>query len=411
MNVQAPIPVPEASTKPTLAIPFGEFIGLMAILMAMTALSIDIMLPALPEIGQTFGIGNANDRQSVVTTYLLGLSIGQLVWGPLSDRFGRKTPLLAGLSIFAIATLAATFAHTFSWLLAARLAQGLGGAAARTIAQAIVRDLFAGRQMARVMSTVMMVFIIVPILAPSVGQVVIGSGTWANAFYVLLLVACIAWGWSAIRLPETGGSAGPRLTLTAGILLVVGAPSTRVYGLAAGLMFGCLVAYISSAQQIFVDVFDLGRLFPIAFGSVACAIALASFTNARLVQRLGMRRLSHTALVAFIAVSSLLALIGAVSRPPLVVVWPLLAACFYLFGLMQSNFNAIAMQPVGQAAGTASALLGAFTTAAGALLGGLIARQFDGSIFPLALGFALLSLCAFMLIAAHEGRDRLFRGE
>ena len=201
------------------------------------------------------------------------------------------------------------------------------------------------------------------------------------------------------------------MSLAAGIRLVLGSPATRAYGLAAGLTFGCLVTYISSAQQVFVDIFGLGRLFPVAFGGIAVGIALASFTNSRLVQRLGMRRLSHTALVAFLGVSLLLAAIASVTQPPLIVVWPLLVSCFFLFGLMQSNFNAIAMQPVGKAAGTASSLLGFSTTTIGAILGSTIARQFNGTVLPLALGFVVLSSCALLAVAAHEGRDGLFRGE
>ena len=398
-----------------LSIPFSEFIGLMAILMAMTALSIDIMLPALPEIGSVFGVVNANDRQLVIGSYFLGLALGQLFWGPVSDRLGRKAPLLAGLAIFVTATLAATMASSFTLLLAARLIQGFGGAAARTISTAIIRDLFDGRQMAKVMSTVMMVFIIVPILAPSIGQVVIGFGTWANAFYVLLLVGSVASVWSAWRLPETAAARikthGAPLSLQDGVWLVARSPATRAYGLAAGLTFGCLVTYISSAQQVFAGIYGLGKLFPIAFGGVALGIAMASFTNAQLVQRIGMRRLSHTALVAFLGVSLLLVVINALTRPPLYVYWPLLATCFYLFGLMQSNFNAIAMHPVGQAAGTASSLLGFSTTAIGAILGGSIARQFDGTALPLAMGFVVLSLCALISISAYEGRNGMFRGE
>ena len=406
---------PDAGQPAVLTIPFREFIGLMAILMALTALSIDIMLPALPEIGAVFGIADANDRQLVVGSYFLGLAVGQLFWGPVSDRFGRKAPLMVGLSIFVLGTVAATVAASFQWLLVARLVQGFGGAAARTISTAIIRDLFAGRQMAKVMSTVMMVFIIVPILAPSVGQAVISFGSWTNAFYVLLVVGSIAAVWAALRLPETAAARiethGAPLSLTAGLRMVLRSPATRAYGLAAGLTFGCLVTYISSAQQVFVDIYGLGRLFPVAFGSVALGIALASFTNSRLVQRIGMRRLSHTALVGFLSVSVLLAGISASTRPPLFLVWFMLVMCFYLFGLMQSNFNAIAMHPVGQAAGTASSLLGFSTTAIGAILGGTIARQFNGTVLPMALGFAALSLCALIAVTAYEGRNGLFRGE
>ena len=392
--------------------PYREFIVLMALLMAMTAMSIDIMLPALPEIGTALGAASDNDRQGVVIVYMLGLAGGQLFWGPLSDRLGRRTPLLAGLFLFVAATAVASLSTSFTMLLAARLVQGFGGGAARTIATAVVRDLFQGRDMARILSTIMMVFIMVPVFAPAVGQIAIGLGTWRWAFYVLFVAGATAAIWSWVRLPETRPPqfAGP-LSLAGALRLVLGQRVTVAYGIATGLTFGCLVTYISSAQQVFVDIYGLGRLFPLAFGGIASAMALAALTNALLVQRLGMRRLSHTAIASFLAISLLLVIASLATRPPLAVVAPLLAACFYLFGLIQSNFNAIAMQPVGRAAGTAASLLGFFTTTTGAIIGGLIARQFDGTVTPLAVGFATLSACALLVIFLVEGRGGMFRGD
>jgi DHA1 family bicyclomycin/chloramphenicol resistance-like MFS transporter len=391
-----------------------EFIALLAWLMALTALSIDIMLPALPQIGAALGITTDNDRQLVVTAYLGGLALGQLLWGHLSDVLGRRTPLLIGLGIYALAGLAAVMAPSFHLLILARVCQGFGGAAARTIGTAIVRDVFSGREMARIMSFVMMVFIIVPMLAPSVGQGLLAVGSWRLGFGVLLVSGVVALLWVGLRLPETrrvAGDAGRPLGLKAATVAVVTSPLTRSYGLAAGLMFGCLVAYISSAQQIFVDAYGLGALFPLAFGGIAASMALAAFTNAQLVQRLGMRRLSHSALVAFILVATTLSALSLAGKPPVWLLIALLAACFYLFALMQANFNAIAMQPVGHVAGMASSLLGAFVTAAGVVCGGLIGRAFDGTPLPLALGFAALGICAFLVVLQAEGRNGLFRGE
>ncbi|MEZ5851356.1 MAG: multidrug effflux MFS transporter [Hyphomicrobiaceae bacterium] len=395
-----------------LPIPYKELIVLIALLMSMTAMSIDIMLPSLPQIAATYGVSSQNDQQLVVVTYMAGFAFGQLFWGPVSDRLGRRWPLLGGLSIFVVACILATLAPSFEMLLAARLLQGFGGGAPRTIATAIIRDLFSGREMARVMSTAMMVFITVPIFAPTVGQAVASVGSWPAAFYVLIFAGVTASIWSAFRLPETGRQHGEApFGLGAALHLVLTSRITIGYGLATCFMFGCLVTYISSAQQIFVEVFDLGRAFPIAFGAVACALALASFTNARLVQQAGMRRLSHAALVTFLGIAGLLALVTGLSRPSLWVAGPLMGLCFYLFGLTQANFNAIAMQPVGRAAGTASALLGFATTGIGAMLGGFVARQFDGSVFPLALGFAVMSACALMCVLIVEGWRGMFRGE
>lgn len=389
---------------------FPEFVALMALLMGMTALSIDIMLPSLPQIGSTFAVSHPNDVQQVVTSYMLGLAFGQLVWGPVADRLGRKGPLLAGLLVFAAASVLSVAATSFGMLVGARVLQGFGGAAARVISVAIVRDLYAGRHMARVMSTVMMVFITVPILAPAVGQVVADIGSWRSVFYVLFAVAAIGIAWSALRLPETAKD-GRATRLTTAIFAVLRTRATVWYSAASAFMFGTLVSHIVSAQQIFVGVFALGKAFPVAFGALACSMALASFTNAQLVQQLGMRRLSHLALLWFIAASLILAALSLVSQPPLWIFVSLLAAAFFGFGLIVPNFNAIAMQPMGDMAGVASSLIGFFTTAAGASIGWTVGRLFDGTVRPLAIGFALLGLLALLCVLAAEGARGMFRGE
>ena len=290
----------------------------MALLMSMTAMSIDIMLPALPEIGASLGVRDTSQLPLVVTVFMLGMAIGQLVWGPLADRFGRRRPLLLGLALFVLATTVAVTTQSFSQLLAARFLQGIGGSVGRIIVTAIVRDLFVGRQMARVMSMVMMVFILVPMLAPSVGQLIILVGTWRWLFAVLLAASLTSLIWASSRLPETQpplAAGARRLTVGEALVLVLSNRVTFGYGIASGFVLGLLVAYIASAQQVFGTGYGLGKLFPFAFGSVACAIALASFTNSRLVRRLGMRRLSHTALVAHLGLSAAL---GAARRhrPP-----------------------------------------------------------------------------------------------
>jgi MFS transporter, DHA1 family, multidrug resistance protein len=401
-------------TAARLPLPFREFITLMALLMSMTAMSIDIMLPALPDIGATLGVRDANNLPLVVTVFMLGMAIGQLVWGPLADRFGRRRPLLLGLALFVLATTVAVTTQSFSQLLAARFLQGIGGSVGRIIVTAIVRDLFVGRQMARVMSMVMMVFILVPILAPSVGQLIILVGTWRWLFVVLLIASLTSLIWASSRLPETQpplAAGARRRTVAEALVLVLTNRVTFGYGIASGFVLGFLVAYIASAQQVFASGYDLGKLFPFAFGSVGCAIALAAFTNSRLVRRLGMRRLSHTSLVAHFGLSTALALLGAIVPLPLWLALGGVAACFFLYGLIMSNFNAIAMQPMGQAAGMAASFTGSYSTATGALLGTLIAGQFNGTIVPLFTGFAVLGLCALVSVFVVEGRAGLFRGE
>jgi len=264
------------------------------------------------------------------------------------------------------------------------------------------------------MSMIMMVFILVPMLAPSVGQLIILVGSWRWLFAVLLAASLTAFVWASYRLPETRpplADGTNRRTVGETFALVLSNHVTFGYGIASGFVLGLLVAYIASAQQVFGTAYGLGKLFPFAFGSVACAIALAAFTNSRLVRRLGMRGLSHTALVAHLSLSATLALLATIVPLPLWLALGGMAACAFLYGLILANFNAIAMQPMGQAAGMAASLTGSYSTAAGALFGTLIARQFDGTILPLFTGFAVLGFCALLSVLLVEGRAGLFRGE
>jgi DHA1 family bicyclomycin/chloramphenicol resistance-like MFS transporter len=392
---------------------FGEFVAMMATLMALTALSIDVMLPALPHIRDEFGLADPNRQQLVVTAYLLGFAVGQLFTGPLSDRLGRRPVLLAGLAVYAVAAFACVISTSFAMLLAARLLQGVANAGPRIVAIAVVRDLYAGRRMAEVMSFVMMVFIIVPVIAPSVGSLVMLAGSWHAIFAMLCLVALVLLAWMAFRLPETRSSAS-RSTLAPGwlrdaVATILRTRLTLGYALATGVVLGALMGYINSAQQVFVDVYGLGAWFPVVFGAAALAMAVASFVNSRLVMRLGMRQIGHAALIGFLGVSTLmLGLTLALGTLPLPVFVGLFALDLFCFGLVMPNFNAIAMEPMGRIAGTASSFIGAVTTVISALLGAVIGQQFDGSIRPLILGFALFGALALAIVLLTE-RGRLFR--
>jgi DHA1 family bicyclomycin/chloramphenicol resistance-like MFS transporter len=396
---------------PALQISFVEFVGLIAALMALTAVSIDLMLPALPQIGAALGVASENDRQLIVILYMAGFAVGQIFFGPLSDHFGRKPMLMAGLAIYIAGTCAAIVAPSFTTLLAARVLQGIGAASPRIIAIAVVRDIYAGRQMARVMSFAMMVFIVIPVLAPSLGQALLHVGNWHWMFYVLLAMASATAVWSMLRLPETAAQAVSiehSLGLRASFAAAVLNRQTVAYGAAGGFMFGCLLAYVASSQQVFVEVYGMGQAYPIVFGALASSLAIASFVNARLVGRLGMRLVSHSALAAFVATS--LALIVA-SLTGIVNFWIyalMIGVAFFQFGLIASNFNAIAMEPQGHNAGMASSVVGSLGTAVGALAGGIIAGSFDGTVLPIALGFAACSLLTVGAVLFAEGRQGLF---
>lgn len=389
------------------ALHFAEFVTLIAVMMALTALSIDIMLVALPDIAHALGGDGANDRQLIITAYMLGFAAGQPFAGPLSDRFGRKPVLAVGLVIFAVASLAAVLAPSFGVLLAARAVQGFGAAAPRIVAVAIVRDRFAGRDMARVMSFAMMVFIVVPVVAPAIGELILRVGAWPWVFVALFLAACGTLAWSGLRLPETR-HAEDRMPLSAIALgnafrAVVTTRQTVGYTVAMGFMFGSLLSYVGSAQQIFVDIYQLGDLFPIVFGAIAAAMAAASLTNAHLVGRLGMHKVSHAAMLGFLGACAVAAAFGFPTHPPLWALSAFLAVTFYCFGLIAPNFNAMAMEPLGHVAGMGSSFTGFYSTAAGALCGWAIGQAFDGTVRPMLIGFTALAVLAFLVVLKTEG--------
>ncbi|NJM34404.1 MAG: multidrug effflux MFS transporter [Rhodomicrobium sp.] len=391
-------------------LPFAEFVTLIALMMALTALSVDIMLPALGTIGNDLGLDADNDRQLIIIVYLAGFAAGQVVFGPLSDRFGRKRPLYAGLAVYALASIAAAQADSAATMFAARALQGVGAAAPRIIAIAIVRDRFAGRQMARVMSFVMMVFIVTPILAPSLGESVMHLAPWRAIFAILFLASLVTLAWAALRLAETHPPE-LRLPLTPGrlsaaLVTVVTTRQTAGYAIGFGFFFGVLMSYIASAEQIFVDVYGLGKSFPLVFGAIASVMIAAALINARLVGTFGMRRVSHIALLAFIGVCGVMALFGYPQKPPLALFCLFIASAFFCFGLIGPNFNALAMEPVGHIAGTASSFIGFYTTGAGAIFGYLVGQSFDGTVRPLAIGFSLLAIGALIAVLITE-RGRL----
>ncbi|KAB2941523.1 MAG: multidrug effflux MFS transporter [Hyphomicrobium sp.] len=398
-----------AAAMPADRMSIGEFIALTAVMMSLTAMAVDVMLPALPQIGEALGVADPNDRQNVVIVYMLGFSLGQLAYGRLSDKYGRKPVLMVGMAIFIVGSLAASLASGFALLLCARAVQGLGAAAPRVLAIAIVRDRFAGRQMARVMSFAMAVFIIIPVLAPGMGQGVLAFGTWRHVFDLLLVAGVLVALWAAVRLPETAhvGREGP-LPLGRSIRLALATRQTIGYAVAGGLVFGCVLAYVASAQQLFVDVFGLGAAFPLAFGAIALTIGAASLTNAQLVEQLGMRRVSHFSLAGFIVLSLALVLAAQLGWANVARFIGLMAVLFFLFGLIAPNFNALAMEPQGDNAGMASSVVGFVSTAAGALVGGIIGHMFDGTVLPLALGFLCLSAAAFAVVLWVEGPRGLF---
>jgi len=395
---------------------FAEFVAILALMMGMTAFSIDNLLPAFPEIGSAFAVSDANDVQLLVYAYLIGIGVAQLFYGTISDVVGRRPALIAGLLVYALGCIMALFADSFAVLIAARVVQGTGAAAGRVLAIAIVRDRFEGREMARIMSLVLMVFLIVPILAPALGTLILLAGTWHLIFVAMLAVAGVLTVWFLARMPETLHPEYRRpfslVSIAGGIRVTVTTRRAMGYTLAVGFMTGALMTYVGSAAQVFqTDVYKLGAWFPIAFSSVAALMAVASFLNATLVRRLGMRFLSHSALIGFVTASAAMVLASWAydGRPPLVLFCIMVGLVQFLFALCASNFNSIAMEPLGAVAGTAASFIGAFTTLMAALLALAAGRHFDGTVLPLSLGYFTLGTLALVSVLWAE-RWRLLGG-
>ena len=387
---------------------------MMAALMALNALAIDIMLPGLQQIGAALGVENENHRQYVVSAYLFGFGIAQLFYGPISDRFGRRTPLLIGLGIYIVSAIAVVFVPSFAGLLILRFIQGIGSAATRVISVSIVRDVFGGRAMAEVMSLIMMVFMIVPIIAPGTGQLVLLFGDWHLIFVFIAVVAIIVTIWVARKLPETLDQADVRpftvKSIVAGFLIVLTNRMALCYTLASTFIFGALFGFINSAQQVYVGIYQLGVWFPVAFAAVALFMSISAFLNSRWVGRLGMRKLSHAAIIGFVVVTFLWLTVQLLSSEPMpfLLFLAFFAMAMFLFGLIASNFNSLAMEPLGHVAGTASSVLGFMGTVGGAIIGASIGQAFDGTATPMVAGFFTVSVIGLIFVLVGE-KGKLFR--
>jgi len=405
-----PIELPQSATGRPRPGP-KQTVALLAGLMALNAFAIDAMIPALPDIGSELGVVAENDRQLVVVAYFLGFGVGQIFWGPLADRFGRKPILAAGVALYACFALLCGMARSFELLIAGRVAMGASAAVTRVLVMAMVRDLFEGEAMARVMSLVFMVFMLVPMLAPNVGQAILLVADWRAIFLVLAGYGAIMWLWSFIKLPETlhpeyrralhGGEIWKAVRIAATDRLSIG------YTLALTAVFAGLTGYIASIQQIIFDVFEAGTLIGLIFAAIAAPMAVASWGNSRVVGRFGLRRTGHGGLIAFVVVATLHAVLAKTMTEPLWLFVVMMELTFVAFAFTTSNFGTLAMTNMAPIAGTASSFQGVTGTIGGAMLGFIIGRSFDGTQLPFLLGLSICGAMALALVLWTE-RGRLF---
>jgi DHA1 family bicyclomycin/chloramphenicol resistance-like MFS transporter len=388
-----------------------EMTTMLAALMGLNSFAIDAMIPALPAIGRSLHVLNENDRQLVVVAYFVGFASTQLVWGPLADRFGRKPVLAAGIILYGLFALLCAFAVSFPLLIASRFAMGASAAVTRVLVVAMVRDLFEREAMARVMSLVFMVFMLMPVLAPNIGLAILLFAPWQAIFWALALYAVAMLVWSGTRLPETLHAEYRRSLkgrdMAAAIWETIREPQSRGYTAALTISFGALVAYIASIQQIVFEAFHEPHLIGLVFAAIAAPMAVASWTNSRVVGRFGLRRVGHTAAAAFMAIALVHAAAALSGHETLVSFIVLQALTMCAFAFTSSNLSTLAMEHMAPIAGTASSVQGMIGTIGGAILGFIIGQQFDGTVAPYLIGTAACATGGFVVLLLTEPK-RLF---
>ncbi|NVJ90556.1 MAG: multidrug effflux MFS transporter [Methylocystaceae bacterium] len=389
----------------------GEFIILMAILMSMVAMAIDAILPAFTAIGASYNVTDISELQWLIGALFLGLALGQLFFGPLSDSIGRKPGIYAGICVYISGALLSAFAPSYDMMLLGRLLQGFGVAAPRTITIALVRDQYGGREMARIMSFVISVFVLMPAVAPALGALMLMYSTWESIFFMFVAQALVATLWMAWRQPETLPASKRRpfslMPVLQGAKEALCHRRSAGYMAVAGLAFACLISYLNVAKLMYLDIYAIDELFPAYFAVLALAIGAASLVNGKLVIKYGMRSLMQVSLGFMIATSGLflLFILNNEGHPPFVLFFAVMIIVFFFMGILFGNANALAMEPMGHIAGVASSVIGSGTTLISMSVGTLIGHFYDQTLLPMFAGFTGLSIAGFLLMLWIERKE------
>ncbi len=387
---------------------FAEFVFLMASMMSMVALSIDAMLPALPQMAKSLDVVNPNHIQLVISFVFLGMASGTLIVGPLADSYGRKPVAITGFVIFMLACFLSYHAQHLETMLLARFLQGLGVSAPRVLTTTLVRDHFSGRQMARVMSFVMTIFILVPIIAPFFGQWILTFANWRAIFLGFIFISLAVSIWFALRQKETLKEEN-RQVFSAKVVFhnyiaVTEHRLSLAYTLASGLVTGAFIAFLSASQPIFDRLYGVADDFVYYFATLAIAIGLASFLNSRLVLRFGMRKLSMMSLSIITLLSMVFIAydLSTPGNPALFVMMSFFSAIFFCMGILFGNLNAQAMEPLGDLAGVGASFVGSVGMFIGLPIGIISGQMLDQSLMPVLLTLLMCSFGSLVIISSYQ---------
>ncbi|MHA7843115.1 MAG: multidrug effflux MFS transporter [Winogradskyella sp.] len=388
-----------------------EFVVLMAALMSIVALSIDAVLPALPLIGNHLSVSEPLELPKLITSIFLGLGIGQLIFGPLSDSFGRKPVVYVGFILFVIASIICITTKNFEMMLFGRLLQGVALASPRTMCIAMVRDSYEGDYMAKILSIVVMVFILVPVIAPTLGQFLMHRYNWESIFTFNLVFGILVVIWYWLRQPETLKDKYRipyRLTIfKTGTIQFFKIRSAVIYTLLSGFITGSFMVYLSTSQRIFEEQYNLVEEFPLIFASLAISIGLATFLNSQLVVRFGMKNIVHTAMISFIVISLIfIILFNSGNNPSIEILISFFALQFFTIGFLFGNLRALAMEPMGHIAGIGSALNGFISTVMAVPIADYIGNYVVGSVTPLFTGFLVCGIISLLLFYFNSSKGK-----
>ncbi|WP_196160744.1 multidrug effflux MFS transporter [Reinekea sp. G2M2-21] len=385
-------------------IAFLEFVTLMALMTSLTALSTNAMLPALPAIGNYLSVANANDLQLIVSFLFLGMAVGMIFYGPLSDSVGRKPPIYAGISIYIVGCLISLLATDLDLMLVGRFVQGFGLAAFRTLCLAMVRDQYKGDVMSRVMSFIMGVYIFVPAIAPTIGQAIVHFIDWHVVFLFFVALSLTVLIWITLRQPETLAKENKKpltfATLASGLKDILTNPVALGYTIASGFVLSPFLAYMSTSQQVFQELYGLGPLYPAVFAVLSLSVGLASFLNAKLVMKFGMLRMALASVTVMVVVAAVVLWIayfinGLVPFWLTMLYFPITLFCV---GILFGNLNSLAMQPLGHIAGLGAAFVGSISNFISIPFAIIIGKAYANNVTPIVGGFLVFGLLTLGII-------------